>query len=165
MTYLITFTCYGTHLHGHESGSVDRTRRLSGSRPIPPDPNRIRASERRMNQPPYTMDQARRTVVLSTIQDRCAANHWTLLAAHVRTNHVHIVLAADSPPARIMNDLKSYASRTLNSANLDEPTRTRWTRHGSTRWFWQPTSVQTAIRYVIDQQGEPMAAFEATPAE
>jgi REP element-mobilizing transposase RayT len=33
------------------------------------------------------------------------------LAAHARTNHVHIVVDADVPPERIMNDLKSYASR------------------------------------------------------
>ena len=52
---------------------------------------------------------------------RCADRHWSLLAAHVRTNPVHIVVQADVGPERIMNDLKSYASRCLNRLGLDEP--------------------------------------------
>jgi len=30
--YLITFACYGAHLHGDESGSVDRKHNLPGGR-------------------------------------------------------------------------------------------------------------------------------------
>jgi hypothetical protein len=61
-----------------------------------------------------------------------------------------------------MNDLKSYASRCLNRIGLDEPGRKRWARHGSTRWLWKPEDVSAAIRYVVDEQGHPMAVFEAT---
>lgn len=31
MIYLITFACYGAHLHGHETGSVDRHHNRYGS--------------------------------------------------------------------------------------------------------------------------------------
>ena len=62
-----------------------------------------------------------------------------------------------------MNDLKSYASRCLNRLGLDEPTRKRWARHGSTRWLWKPESVSAAIRYVVAEQGDPMAVFEMNP--
>jgi len=58
-----------------------------------------------------------------------------------------------------MNDLKSYASRCLNRARLDDRTRKRWARHGSTRWLWTPGNISAAIRYVIDGQGEAMAVF------
>jgi hypothetical protein len=34
-------------------------------------------------------------------------------------------------------------------------------RHGSTRWLWKPENVTAAIRYVVDQQGDSMAVFEA----
>jgi hypothetical protein len=34
VTYLITFSCYGCHLHGSESGSVDREHSARGA-PIP----------------------------------------------------------------------------------------------------------------------------------
>jgi REP element-mobilizing transposase RayT len=90
----------------------------------------------------------------------CSDRHWSL-PAHVRTNHVHLVVEADVRPERIMNDLKSYASRCLNRMELDEPARKRWARHGSTRWLWKPRDVLAAIRYVVDEQGDRVAAFEA----
>jgi len=161
MTYLITFACYGCHMHGDESGSVDREHHLPGSRLVEADPQRLVAERQRMHQPPYGMDRIRREAVLASLVERCSTRHWTLLAAHVRTSHVHIVVAADAPPERIMNDLKSYASRCLNRLGLDEPARNRWARHGSTRWLWQPQSVSAAIQYVVDEQGDPMAVFEA----
>jgi REP element-mobilizing transposase RayT len=114
-----------------------------------------------MDQPPYSMDRSRRETVLSAMLERCSDQHWTLLAAHVRTNHVHIVVDADVKPERIMNDLKSYASRCLNRLGLDDPARKRWARHCSTRWLWKPESVSAAIRYVVEQQGGSMAVFEA----
>jgi REP element-mobilizing transposase RayT len=114
-----------------------------------------------MDQSPYAMDHTRREAVLAAIVERSSNNNWSLHAAHVRTNHVHIVVDADVPPERVMNDLKSYASRCLNKLGLDDPDRKRWARHGSTRWLWKRESVSAAIRYVVEQQGEPMAVFEA----
>ena len=56
-----------------------------------------------------------------------------LLAAHVRSNHVHTVVDAEIPLERIMSDFKAYAGRRLNRLRLDELNRKRWARHGSTR--------------------------------
>ena len=114
-----------------------------------------------MDQAPYEMDRSRRETVLTAMVERCSERHWKLLAAHVRTNHVHVVVDADVRPERIMNDLKSYASRYLNQSGLNDPTRKRWARHGSTRWLWERESVSAAIRYVVDQKGDLMAVFEA----
>jgi REP element-mobilizing transposase RayT len=125
------------------------------------DPQRALAESRRMVQLPYDMDRSRRQTVLAALQERCVDRQWNLLAAHARTNHVHIVVDADAPPERVMNDLKSSASRSLNRLGLDEPFRRRWARHGSTRWLHQPASISAAIRYVVDEQGDPMAVFEA----
>ena len=161
MTYLITFSCYGGHLHGNESGSVDRGHNLPGSRMIPPDPHRQLAERRRLDQPAYALDAPRRNIVLDSLCDRCREQRWRLLAAHVRTSHVHLVVESDASAERLMNDVKSYGSRCLNRAGLDDVARKRWTRHGSTRWLWTPDSASAAIRYVVDGQGEPMAVFEA----
>jgi REP element-mobilizing transposase RayT len=160
-TYLITFSCYGSHIHGDESGSVDRDHNVFGGRLIEADPQRVSAETRRMDQAPYTLDRNHRDAVLTAITERCSERHWRLRAAHVRTNHVHVVIDGDVRPERIMNDLKSCASRYLNRLRLDDPTRKRWARHGSTRWLWKRESVSAAIRYVVDQQGEVMAVFEA----
>jgi REP element-mobilizing transposase RayT len=124
------------------------------------NPNRVLAERQLMDQRPYGMDRSRRETVLAAMLQRCIDRQWRLLAAHVRSNHVHIVVQGDARPERIMNDLKSYASRCLNALGLDEPHRKRWARHGSTRWLWNPQNVSAAIRYVVDEQGEPMAVFE-----
>jgi REP element-mobilizing transposase RayT len=115
-----------------------------------------------MDQGPYELDARRRQVVLHAIQERCRERGWKLLAAHVRSTHAHLILTAEVRPERVMNDLKSFASRCLNQAKLHSPTCKRWARHGSTRWLWEREDVLSAIRYVIDEQGPPMAVFEST---
>ncbi len=114
-----------------------------------------------MDQPPCSMDCSRREVVLAALLERCQQQLWARRAAHERTNHVHLVVEAEASPERVMNDVKAYASRRLNQTELDEPARKRWARHGSTRWLWEPEHVSAAIRYVVDEQGERMAVFEA----
>ena len=115
-----------------------------------------------MNQSPYSMDSRRREAVLASLLDRCSYRNWSVLAAHVRTSHAHIVVESEARPERIMNDLKSYASRCLNRIGLDQPARKRWARHGSTRWLWKAENVSAAVRYVVDEQGERMSVFEAS---
>jgi REP element-mobilizing transposase RayT len=112
-----------------------------------------------MDQPPYWLDRESRTAVLSALRGHCVHRGWSLLAAHVRTNHVHAIVEADVRPEKVMNEFKSYASRELNRLDRDGPKRKR--RHGSTRWLWKDEDVQQALQYVVDEQGEPMALFIA----
>ena len=160
MTYLITFACYGCHLHGNESGSIDPAHNVRRTPLLPADSERLAFATERMMQPPYYMDRSRRDVVLSAMREVCAHRGWNLLAAHVRSNHVHVVIEAEIPPERAMSDFKAYASRHLNQMDLDEPNRKRWARHGSTRWLREPQQISAAIEYVIAEQGEPMSVFE-----
>ena len=78
------------------------------------DSQLLQAEQRNMDQPPYRLDLKRRKIILEALLDRCLQQEWKLLAAHVRTNHVHVVVEAEVRPERIMNDLKSYGSRCLN---------------------------------------------------
>ncbi|MDQ2712015.1 MAG: transposase [Acidobacteriota bacterium] len=64
-----------------------------------------------MQQTPYRLDEVRRDLVLGTLHEVCQHRDWSLLAAHVRTNHVHAVLSADRDPEHVMNTFKSWASR------------------------------------------------------
>ena len=159
MRYFITFGCYGAHLHGDESGSVDRRHNLFGSRLAEADPERAGAERRCMDQPPYAMDNESRAMVLQALAEVCSHRGWNLLAAHVRSNHVHVIVEAEVPPEKVMNDFKAYASRALNRLEGEKPGRRRWARHGSTRWLWKDQDVREAIRYVVEEQGEPMAVF------
>jgi REP element-mobilizing transposase RayT len=161
MTYLITFACYGCHLHGDMDGSVDPEHNMPGSRLVEANSNRISWERSRMDQPPYLMDESRRRMVLASIRERCLSRGWTLLSAHVRTNHVHVIVVAEAQPGRVMNDLKSFASRHLNALGVDEADRRRWARHGSTRWLWKREAVLAARRYVVDGQGEKMDFYDS----
>jgi len=160
LAYHITFTCYGTRLHGDTIGTVQRTRNIPGTRCLRPDPARSRRMRRRMRQPPYELDTPRRKIVLEAIIEVCARRGWLLLAAHVRTRHVHVVLRAARLPEGVMDDLKAYASRRLTEAGFDWKDRRRWTRHGSTKWKWTLEEVGSAVDYVVRGQGEPMEVYE-----
>jgi REP element-mobilizing transposase RayT len=107
---------------------------------------------------PVRLDAASRRLVLATIREASGRQGWTLYAAHVRTNHVHIVIGAEIMPEQVLGKLKTLTSRTLNDALGYQ--RLRWSRHGSTRWLWEPSHVDEAVRYVIHQQGAPMAVYE-----
>jgi len=130
VTYRIPFACYGCRLHGDAAGSVDRWHHAPGTPLVEEHPARTAFEEERMDQLPYDLDLARRDLVLQAIQGVCALSRtscahrgWKLLAAHVRSNPVHTVVEAEARPERIMNDLKSYASRHLSRMGLDQPGR------------------------------------------
>ena len=158
--YFITFTCYGTWLHGEKSTSVDRYCNIPGTDFITYNPKRAEVIKTRMCEKPYLLDSLRRDIVLRAIQNVCAYRQWTLLAAHVRTNHVHVVVHGVIAPEKIMETIKAYASRYLNKEKLDQDRTNRWTRHGSTRYLWKEEEIEATIQYVIYEQGEPMAFFE-----
>ena len=164
MRYFITFACYGTHLHGDESGSVDRRHNRFGARALEADPQRAAAERRSMNQPPYELDSHARAAVLKTLYEVCLHRGWNLSAAHVRSGHVHVIVEGESPPEKVMNDFKAYVSRALNRLDGDRPGRKRWARHGSTRWLWKDEDVREAIRYVVEEQASPWPSFWGTRA-
>jgi hypothetical protein len=146
MRYFITFACYGAHLHGDESGSVDRHHNAPGSRLAEASQARVSLKREQMDQLPYSLDGHRRATVLGALREVCLHHSWILWAAHVRTNHVHTVLEADARPEMVMHAFKAYASRALNRLGSDSPNRKRWAWHGSTRWLWKDEDVQEAIR-------------------
>ena len=156
--YLITFTCYGTHLHG-EYGRIDREHKQPGGRTMHSDPVLLEQSKGLMKSPRYALDAARREATLEGIRFACGRRGWGLLAAHIRTNHVHAVVQADRSPELVMIALKAYASRFLNELGIDPPDRRRWTQHGSTKYLWTREEIASAVRYVVAKQGDEMAVF------
>jgi len=64
-------------------------------------------------------------------------------------NHVHLVLEAEKAPEPVMNCLKAYASRALREAGMDPGGVRRWSRHGSTRYLWNPAQIDAAVGYVV----------------
>jgi REP element-mobilizing transposase RayT len=160
LAYFITFTTYGAWLHGRAPGAVDREHNVVGTPFLPPDPEMETARRAAMRQDPYILDEPKRTVVLRTIREVATHRGWKLWAVHVRTNHVHIVVTASPKPEKVMADFKAWASRRLREAFDESPDRDRWTQHGSTRYLNTQDTLEAAIAYVIDQQGDPMACYD-----
>jgi REP element-mobilizing transposase RayT len=163
LTYLITFSCYGSHLHGDERGSIDPKHNQPGSRVRPGEPALQRFERQSMKNPPYVLDAQRRQIVLRAIVGVCEHRGWTLHAAHVRANHVHIVVDTARPAGEVTQDVKAYASRMLNQLALDPPEGKRWTRHASMRGLPDRTAREAAIRYVAARQGDEMALYVRAP--
>ena len=65
MAYLITFSCYGCHVHGSAPGSVDRGHNAFRTPILDVDATRVAAERERMDQAPYSLDQVRRNTVLA----------------------------------------------------------------------------------------------------
>ncbi|MEO5926994.1 MAG: transposase [Bryobacteraceae bacterium] len=156
-SYFITFSTFGHYFPG-QPGFIDRGHNLFGSPLPPPQANLLHYVEHQIEQPRYFLDHADREIVLASIIEVCDYNGWTLVAAHVRSNHVHIVVEGEAKPERMMNTFKSYASRGLNATFGSERQR-RWARHGSTRYLWSREALAEAVAYVIEGQGDAMSAF------
>ena len=113
---------------------------------------------------PYSLDRACREIVLTAIREVCRYRGWTRLAAHVRSNHVHVVADITSHPDHAVRDFKSYASRKLNAVGIDPLEGKRWSRGESARRLPLPEARETAIHYVVAKQGEPISVYVAGAA-
>lgn len=161
--YLITFTCYGTHLHGSQDGSVDRRQNRACGPTVMPDDFKKRYKASLLKEQPFHLEECHRETVLKIAKEVCEFRKWSLLAAHVRSTHLHLVVNAGDPPEKVMNDVKAYATRALRAAI---PGRRRfWTQHGSTRYLRGEKNVTAAIDYVLNQQGERMQFTELKEPE
>lgn len=158
-TYFITFVCYGTWLPG-QAGAVARNQNQFGARISEEDPARERRAKTRMRQPPYFLDAERRQIVLRTLEQVCQHRRRTLLAAHVRTTQVHVVVEADQAAECVMNALKAYDGRALNENEPGSTDQRRWARHGSTRYLWTAEDVSAAVHYVVSGQGKSMEVWD-----
>ncbi len=120
---------------------------------------------RQIAEEPYRLDLLCARIVLGAIRETCESRSWDLLAAHVRTTHVHVVADGFSDPDRVITDLKGYASRALRRHDAGAAHCKYWSRGGSTRRLCTMDAVNAAIKYVANRQGEPMAVYEIDRCE
>ncbi len=150
---LFTFTTYGAHPHGADTGSVSRHHRNWGSPTLPSNPAWQDQAQRLMAEPAFILGPQDRKLVLNSVLDACAYRGWHLFCVHIRTNHVHAILQTDVQVARVLAYLKARATFVLKTLH---PHRRRfWSKHGSTRYLWNRTSLAAALDYVMNGQGTP----------
>ena len=152
--YFLTFRTYGTWLHGDPRGSVDREHREFGAPRIERDDGLLRRRRAFMKNAPFVLDTpAKRQAVDTSIRRTCELRGWDLLALNVRSNHVHVVVGADSPKEKVLADLKAWATRALRESGLAPGDVEVWAHHGSTRVLGSEGAVEAAINYTLFEQG------------
>ena len=154
VAHLLTFTTYGSWLHGDSRGSH---RRANGYQP--PDERLLSYRRALMTQPPLLLCSASRAVVMRAIVSTCAVRAWRLEAAHVRPQHVHAVIGGTEEPAKVIGTLKAWSTRMLREAALVDVDRRVWTEKGSCVPLWNEQECSNAARYVYDGQGEPTERY------
>ncbi len=153
LAYFLTWTCYGTWLHGDPRGSVDQQHNVHGTPFLAARQDFVRADQRNLLHSPTLLNEAQRARVENTIRAHAAFRKWDLLAVNVRTNHVHVVInPGELAPEEVLNQLKAWSTRRLREANLVESSQRIWTTHGSTQYLWTNDAVEQAVRYVLEEQ-------------
>jgi len=161
LAYFLTFTTYGTWLHGDNRGSVDPAHAAFDSAVLEPNASREETIRAHLGHQPVILEASLRTAVEEAIRDRCRFRGWTLEALNVRTNHVHAVIAALVSPERILSQLKSRATRCCREEGLIGAEQPMWTRHGSTRYLWTEDDIERACSYVAESQGPDLPRTRA----
>ncbi len=156
VAYLLTWTCYGTWLHGDQRGSVDRTHATPGEETLAPDPARVRAARARIRGPRVEFNAQARDLVRASLLEHATFCGWQVHALNVRTAHVHVVVGNPGvPPERMLTSFKAWATRKLRAAGCVGAGTTVWTYEGSRRYLWDEASVARAVDYVVEGQDLP----------
>lgn len=159
LAYFITFSSYGTHLHGNKNESIDRNHNQYGTDRIPSQPHLERYESESLKNSPVAFSQNHRQIILESIMRVCGYYNWHLFAVHVRTNHVHAIVSADTPPEKILHGFKANATRHLRQSHPVFADLKIWTRHGSTKYLWDRKALVAAMSYVIHEQGGLMECW------
>ena len=167
--WLLTSTTYGTWLPGDQRGFVGRvwetrpndqactTLRRQHNQPgetYDADiPGLLFASQRFMKGRPVWLTVEHAEVILGQFQVTSDYRGWMLHAASVMANHFHTIVEAplETSAEDILRDLKSYASRQLNSRFGKPSGGTWWTASGSKRALNRIDRLDRPIRYVLNQ--------------
>lgn len=160
--YFISFRCYGTWLHGDARGSVDMLHNTYRTPFLPPDAILEAEEHQLLKSLPIKLDAWQRGAVESAIRETCEIRNWWLLALSVRTEHVHTVIdTGKRDPEKAMSAFKANATRKMIEAGIWRQGQKPWSRHGSTRWLWTTRSVDCAIEYVRNCQGNELPNFNS----
>ncbi len=161
LAYLITFRGYGTWLHGDERGSIDRFHNQHKSAYREPNQRLHNFNAKLLQTKPVKLNAAERQAVELAIREVCDYRNWLLRAINIRTNHVHTVVSiGDANPSKVLNSFKAYSTRKLREDNLWKFEHSPWAGRGSKRRLWNERSIEIAVDYVINGQGDELPDFD-----
>jgi len=153
LAVFITFTTYGSWLHGDERGSIiyeNRSPKL-----LQKHTGLQSYHKNKLSYPPVKLNTSQRNIVLDSILEVCSIRKYSLFAVHVRSNHVHILVGTDK--AEVMPDFKRWATRRLRDNGYE--LQKVWTKGGSKKYIFKEHLLYEKADYIINQQGKMMAYY------
>ena len=155
LAYFITFTTYGTWLHGDERGSILRkdnhTRLIAECTPL------RRHETGMLKSKPVILSRGDRNAVISTIIKHCQIRKWKLYAAHVRTNHVHIIVKSNVSINDTASQFKQWSTRILKESGFESlPV---WTKGSSRKYIFTEDKLREKVHYVAYEQGKMLEHY------
>ena len=161
LAHLITFRSYGTWLHGDDRGSIDRFHNRYKTPYAVPNYNRREHNQSLLKAEPVILSAAQRTSVETAVRETCVFRKWLLRAFNVRTNHVHVVVSiGEKKPEVALNAFKANATRQMRQDGCWPHEHSPWVDKGSKRSLWNERSIELAIDYVINGQGDELPEFD-----
>ena len=80
---------------------------------------------------------------------------------NVRTNHVHIVVSiGEAGAGKALNSFKAYATRKMRESGCWNYEHSPWSNKGSKLHLWNEKSIEIAVDYVVNGQGDELPKFE-----
>jgi REP element-mobilizing transposase RayT len=144
---LITWTTYGTWLPGDARGW--RSRREGNQLPQPLLEQWSRAQ---MNGEAVLLRTHDRVTVVTACQEHCHIRGWHLRSVSARTNHVHLVIAANENPQTVRDQLKANCTRCLRQQTDPLHVERTWARGGDCQLLDNESDIEAAMLYVNEAQ-------------
>ena len=161
LAYFISFRSYGTWLHGDKRGSIDRFHNRYRTPYLPRNDSWRNYNQSQLKTKPLLLEPRHRKLIKEAVRETCSIRKWSLYALNVRSNHVHVVVAASNKkPELVLGAFKANATRQLRENGLWSYPFTPWADGGSKRRLWTEQSVARAIDYVLYGQGDDLPDFD-----
>ena len=139
-----TWTTYGTWLPGDDRGWFDPSIGL-----CEPDTLHMREATLMMAEDAVVLDLAQRQIVDRIIVAHCRIRGWELHAVNCRSNHVHVLLTAETIINIPREQFKAWCTRSLKPT---DPRRKKWwTERGWDVYVDHEESIQTIAEYIRNQ--------------
>ncbi|MCR9295266.1 MAG: transposase [bacterium] len=144
---LITWRTYGTWLPGEMRG----WRKRAGGEQLP-RPLLERWCREQMTGQAVFLSANDRATVEDACREHCEFRGWHLFAVNARSNHVHVVVAADEKPQKVRDQLKANCTRRLRRQEKPLVTDRTWTRGGDCSILDGDDEIENAVVYVVEAQ-------------
>jgi REP element-mobilizing transposase RayT len=144
---LITWTTYGTWLPGDSRGW---RKKLAGDQV--PRTLLEQWCRKQMAGEAVLLRPHDRETVEGACREHCEFRGWHLFAVSARTNHVHVVVAADVSPKKVRDQLKANCTRRLRNQAQPLVSERTWTRGGDCSLLDGDDEVEAAVNYVNEAQ-------------